>query len=67
MSWIAPTLASRGGYAFFGYAGHGVTEEFWILDVEGSRLMIAAERSPSSPPEDLAEMRRILESIRIER
>ncbi len=28
--------------------------------------MIAAERSPGSPPEDLAELRDILASIRIE-
>jgi len=28
--------------------------------------MIAAERSPGSPPEDLAELRAILDSIRIE-
>jgi hypothetical protein len=28
--------------------------------------MIAAERSPGAPPEDLAELRAILESIRIE-
>jgi hypothetical protein len=28
--------------------------------------MIAAERSPGSPPEDFAEMRTILDSIRIE-
>jgi hypothetical protein len=52
--------------AFYGYAGPGFTEEFWILDVEGTRLMIAAERSPGSPREDLAEMRAILDSIHIE-
>jgi hypothetical protein len=52
--------------AFYGYAGPGFTEEFWILDVEGSRLVIAAERSPGSPRKDLAEVRAILDSIRIE-
>jgi hypothetical protein len=62
MSWIAPHLA----YAFYGYAAPGHTEEFWILDVEGTRLMIAAERSPGSPRKDLAELRAILDSIRIE-
>jgi hypothetical protein len=66
MSWIAPTLASRGGYAFYGYTGPGYTEELWILDVDDSRLVISASWSPHSPRKDLAEMRRILESIRIE-
>ena len=61
-SWIAPDLS----YAFYGYTGPGYTEEFWILDVEETRLAIAAERSPGSPPEDLAELRAILDSIRIE-
>lgn len=64
-SWIAPILASRGGYAFYGYTPHH-TEEFWILDVDGYRLVIQANWSPDSPPEDLAEMRAILDSIRIE-
>jgi hypothetical protein len=61
-SWIAPAL----GGSFFGYTGPGYTEEFWILDVEGTRLMIAAERSPDSPSADLVEQRAILDSIRIE-
>jgi hypothetical protein len=37
-----------------------------ILDVDGTRLMIVAERSPGSPPENLDEQRAILDSIRIE-
>jgi hypothetical protein len=52
--------------AFYGYTGPGYTEEFWILDVEGTRLVIVAERSPGSPRKDLAELRAILDSIRIE-
>ena len=36
------------------------------LDVEGIRLVIVAHRSPGSPPQDLAEQRAILDSIRIE-
>ncbi len=60
-SWIAPPYG-----AFYGYTGPGYAEEFWILDVEGSRLVIAAERSPVSPAKDIAEMRTILDSIRIE-
>ncbi|HEX2030844.1 MAG TPA: hypothetical protein VHL78_05520 [Actinomycetota bacterium] len=61
-SWIGPLTG-----AFYGYNGEpGFTEEFWILDVEGTRLMIAAERSPSAPPENVAELEAILDSIRIE-
>jgi len=62
-SWISPP---HEGTAFSGYEGPRYREEFWILDVEGTRLMIAAERSPGAPPEDLAEQRAILDSIRIE-
>lgn len=62
-SWI---LAGEGGEPYFGYTEPGYTEEFWILDVEGTRLMIAAERTPGSPAEYLAEQRAILDSIRIE-
>lgn len=36
------------------------------FDVEGTRLMIAAERSLGSPSEDVAEMPTMLDSIRIE-
>jgi hypothetical protein len=46
--------------------GPGYVEEFWILDVEGTRLMIAGEQSPGSPAQDLAERDSILDSIRIE-
>lgn len=62
MSWIAPYLM----YAFYGYTAPGHTEELWILDVEGTRLVIAADRSPGSPRKGLAEQRAILESIQIE-
>jgi len=60
-SWVA-----RRGGAFYGYTAPGYSEEFWIFDAEGTRLVIAAERSPGSPPEDLAELRTILDSIQIE-
>ena len=65
MSWVA-AIDTEPGDAFYGYTGPGYTEEFWILDVEGTRLMIAAGRSPGSPPEDLEEQRAILDSIQIE-
>lgn len=64
-SWVA-AIDTEPGDAFYGYTGPGYTEEFWILDVEGTRLMIAAERSLGSPSEDLEELRAILNSIRIE-
>jgi hypothetical protein len=60
-SWIAPPYG-----AFYGYSGPGYIEDFWIVDVEGSRLMIAAERPPDVPTKDMAEMRAILDSIQIE-
>jgi hypothetical protein len=64
-SWVAPFDSAQGD-AFYGYTGPGYTEEFWILDVEGTRLVIAAERSADSPERDLAELIAILDSIRIE-
>ena len=60
--WIGPPSVG----AFFGYETPGYTEEHWILDVEGTRLMIAAERYPGRPQKDLTEQRAILDSIRIE-
>jgi hypothetical protein len=65
-SWVAFIDTGDPGDAFYGYTGPGYTEEFWILDVEGTRLMIAAERSLGSPSKDLAELQVILDSIRIE-
>jgi hypothetical protein len=64
-SWVA-FVDTEPGDAYYGYTGPGYTEEFWILDVDGTRLMIVAERSPGSPPENLDEQRAILDSIRIE-
>ncbi|HYN31806.1 MAG TPA: hypothetical protein VES40_04215, partial [Ilumatobacteraceae bacterium] len=53
--------------AFFGYnAEPGRTEEFWILDVDGTRLVIETNWSPASPEFDVAEMRSIFDSIRIQ-
>lgn len=64
-SWVA-AIDTEPGDAFYGYTGPGFTEEFWILDVDGTRLMIAAERSPGSPSEDIEELRDILDSIQME-
>jgi hypothetical protein len=65
-SWVAFVDTADPGDAFYGYTGPGYAEEFWILDVEGTRLMIAAERSADTPQQDLDELLVILDSIRIE-
>jgi hypothetical protein len=62
-SWISPP---NDGEGFSGYTGPGYREELWILDVEGTRLMIVAHRSAGAPRKDLPELRAILDSIRIE-
>lgn len=60
-SWISPHIE-----AFFGHTGPGYTEEFWILDVEGTRLVIVAHASPDAPADNLQERADILGSIRIQ-
>ena len=60
--WISPL----NGGAFYGYSGSGYTEEFWILDVEGSRLVVSTQRTPRMPAAVIDESRAILDSIRIE-
>ena len=63
-SWVAPLL----GGAYHGYNGPepGLTEDFWILDVDGTRLVIETNTSPDASPEALAELQAIFDSIRIE-
>jgi hypothetical protein len=63
-SWVA-AIDTEPGDAFYGYTGPGYTEQFWIVNVEGTRLVITAGRSPASAAEDVAEMRTILDSIQI--
>lgn len=64
-SWVG-AIDTEPGDAYYGYTGPGFREELWILNVDGTRLVIAAERSPGSPRKDVAEMRTVLDSIRIE-
>ncbi len=64
-SWVA-AIDTAAGDAFYGYSGPGHTEEFWILDVDGTRLLIETNWSPASPRKNVAEMRAILDSIRVE-
>ncbi len=65
-SWVAFIDADEPRDAFYGYTGPGYQEEFWILDVDGVRLMIAAEHSPGTPAADLEELEAIVASISIE-
>lgn len=58
-SWIAPTLT----FAFNGYSLSGDTEEFWILDVDGTRLVIASLTNVHASSELVAERQAILDSI----
>ena len=52
---------------FFGYnAEPGRYDEYWILDVDGTRLMIAINSSPAMPSEDLVEAQAVIDSIQIE-
>lgn len=64
-SWVAFIDAAEPGDAFYGYTGPGYREEFWILDVAGTRLMIAAGLSPGSPSGDVVERDGVLDSLRI--
>lgn len=61
-TWIDPALS----YAYYGYTAPGDREEFWILDVEGTRVVIIALRSANASAEMLAEQQAILDSIVIE-
>jgi hypothetical protein len=61
-SWISP---NQGG-SFWGYSEPGHREEFWILDVDGTRLVLQKNGSPGTPAQDLAEQQAIFDSIRIE-
>ena len=61
-SWIAPV----NGGPFGGYSGPGQTEEFFILDVNGERLVLVKFDSPGSSPEDIAERDAMFDSIQIE-
>jgi len=47
--------------------GPGQVDELWILDVGGFRLLIDAGYWHETPRQDLAELRRVEDSVRIER
>jgi hypothetical protein len=60
-SWVGQPLS----FAYHAYSHPGQVEEFWLLDVDGTRLMIASLRSPGSSEGDIAELDSILDSIDI--
>jgi hypothetical protein len=62
-SWIAPPLS----FAFYGYTAPEETEDFWILDVDGTRVVISAIATANASDELIAERQAILNSIVIER
>jgi hypothetical protein len=61
-SWIS----TNNDGSFYGYEAPGHTEEFWILDVQGTRLVLVKGTAPQTPAKDLAERDAIFDSIRIE-
>lgn len=55
------------GDSFYGYNGEpGRTEDFWILDVDGTRLVIIKNTSPETPSQDQAELDAMFKSIQIQ-
>lgn len=65
-TWYSP-LHDGGASPFFGYNGEpGRTEDFWILDVDGTRLVLSVTSGPGSLDEDVVELDAILASLRIE-
>ena len=48
-----------------GYSHPGQVEDYWLLDVDGTRLMIGTLTSPGSSEGDIAELHSILDSIDI--
>jgi len=59
-TWISPGHVS---FAFNGYTAPGDTEEFWILDVDGTRLVISALTSANATAELVEERQAVLDSI----
>jgi hypothetical protein len=60
-SWIGQPLS----FAYHGYSHPGQVEEIWLLDVDGTRLMIGTLTSPGWSKGDIAELRSIFDSIDI--
>jgi hypothetical protein len=63
-SWFAKGLDSS--YSGYDGPGPGLTEEFWILDVNGTRLAIITNTSADAPAAAVAERQAIFESLQVE-
>ena len=61
-----PTPHLGGGYHGYNGPEPGLTEDFWILDVDGTRLVLEFNTSPDAPAEAVAERQAIFDSIQIE-
>jgi hypothetical protein len=61
-TWISPGHVS---FAFNGYTTPGDTEEFWILDVEGRRLVISALTSAKASAELMEERQAVIDSVAV--
>ena len=59
-SWISPGHVS---FAFNGYTAPGDSEAYWILDVKGTRVVIAALTSANASADLVAERQRVLDSV----
>lgn len=55
--WTSPVWGER--Y----YEAEGQIVEYWFLDVEGTTVMVEANRVPESSEEDVAELRAALDSL----
>ena len=74
-SWISPINDLSFGLLghsspppghFQAYQTPGQTEEFWILDVDGTRVVLVSFDTPNAPADDIAERDAIFDTIRME-
>ena len=61
-TWISPGHVSS---AFNGYTAPGDTEQFWILDVAGQRLVVSALTSANASNDLIKERQALLDSVQI--
>jgi hypothetical protein len=60
----APTDRDRSPTRY--YQGPGQELDVWVLDVDGSRLLIEVNRFPASPADDVADLQAIVDSLEIQ-
>jgi len=59
-TWVVTSSRTNG-------VASGERNELWILEVQGTRLLIALAYQPGTPPEAVSQMRDIVESVRFDR